>query len=280
MTTAASTIAQARSLLFVPGTHPERFSKAESAQPDVVLIDLEDAVAPGDKPRARANATAWLSQHAAAVRINTGPDRDDDLQAIATSPGLLAVIVPKAESSDDITAVAGSLPRPIPVLALVETALGLQQAPEIARSPGVARLIFGNVDFTLDAGINCLDADESELRYARSALVVASRAANLPSPVDGVQVDLDNVDQLFRTTRTSRALGFSGRLCLHPSQVRAVHEALAPTAAQIAWAKQVVAVAGTSGGAAVRVGSRMIDRPLVDSARAVLLSVRGRSTSK
>ncbi|MBX3615510.1 MAG: CoA ester lyase, partial [Burkholderiaceae bacterium] len=165
----------ARSLLFVPGSRPDRFDKALVAGADAVVVDLEDAVAPGDKDRARDALAAWLApDRSVIVRIN-GADTEwfrGDL-ALCGRPGVAAVMLPKAERAGDIAAVRGAgAPA---VLPLVESAAGFVALPAIAGAPGVQRLAFGSLDFQIDLGMR--DALEDELLFFRSQLVLASRLA-------------------------------------------------------------------------------------------------------
>lgn len=253
-----------RSYLFVPGDRPERFAKAWDSDADAVILDLEDAVAPQDKDAARAAVAGWLSaERPVWVRINAGDTAafEGDLQLIGR-PGLAGLMVPKAEALAPAL-LAAATAADCPLLALVETARGIALAQEIARTPGVARLAFGSIDFQADLGI---ESEEGLLPF-RSMLVLASRLAGLPPPVDGVCTALDDAAVLDADSRRSRALGFGGRLCIHPKQVGTVHAAWAPTQAEKAWARRVVEAMDASGGSAVRVDGRMVDQPVLIRAR-------------
>ncbi|WP_295379390.1 CoA ester lyase [uncultured Pseudacidovorax sp.] len=253
-----------RSYLFVPGDRPERFAKAWDSDADAVILDLEDAVAPQDKDAARAAVAGWLSaERPVWVRINACDTAafEGDLQLIGR-PGLAGLMVPKAEVLPPALLAAATM-GDCPLLALVETARGIALAQEIARTPGVARLAFGSIDFQADLGI---ESEEGLLPF-RSLLVLASRLAGLPPPVDGVCTALDDATVLDADSRRSRALGFGGRLCIHPKQVGPVHAAWAPTPAEQAWARRVVEAMGASGGSAVRVDGRMVDQPVLIRAR-------------
>jgi len=253
-----------RSYLFVPGDRPERFAKAWDSDADAVILDLEDAVAPQDKDAARAAVAGWLSaERPVWVRINAGDTAafEGDLQLIGR-PGLAGLMVPKAEALAPAL-LAAATAADCPLLALVETARGIALAQEIARTPGVARLAFGSIDFQADLGI---ESEEGLLPF-RSMLVLASRLAGLPPPVDGVCTALDDAAVLDADSRRSRALGFGGRLCIHPKQVGTVHAAWAPTQAEQAWARRVVEAMDASGGSAVRVDGRMVDQPVLIRAR-------------
>lgn len=258
----------ARSLLFVPGSRPDRFDKAMAAGADAVVVDLEDAVAAPDKSRAREALAAWVApERAVIVRLN-GADTDwfrDDL-ALCARPGVAAVMLPKAERADDIAVLraAGA----IAVLPLVESAAGFAALPAIAGAAGVQRLVFGSLDFQLDLGMR--DALEDELIFFRSQLVLASRLAGLQPPVDGVSTAIDDTERLRDDVLRARRLGFGGKLCIHPRQVADVHRHFAPSAAERAWAQRVLDAAARSGGAAVAVDGKMVDKPVIARAQAIL----------
>jgi citrate lyase subunit beta/citryl-CoA lyase len=262
----------ARTFLFVPGTRPDRFAKAAASGADAVILDLEDAVSAPDKPIARATVARHVFAHRALVRVNGAgtPWHVDDLAALADASQLAGVVLPKTESPDHVAAVAAVLGPRIGVFALLETARGVRDAGLIAQAPGVARLIFGNLDFCLDAGIPHQAGNQQALLFARSAIIVAARAAGLVGPVDGVQPDIDDDAETLADAHRAVALGFSGKLCLHPRQVPLVHAAFRPPAAQLQWARRVVEVAADSAGAAVRVDGEMIDKPRLELARRII----------
>ncbi len=259
-----------RSFLFVPGNHPQRFAKACASGADVVIIDLEDAVVAGDKTTAREAARSWLQSGGRAwVRIN-GTDTDwhsDDLPLLDL-PGVLGVMLPKAECPADLNAlVARAGGRQL--VPLVESALGLWRAHDLASVPGVSRLAFGSIDFQLDTGIV---GEDQELLFARSQLVIVSRAAGILPPIDGVTVDLDDPLVLSSDVARARRLGFGAKLCIHPQQVAGVNDGFLPVPEEIEWARQIVAAAQLSNGNAVRLDGKLIDRPIIERARSVLLA--------
>lgn len=260
-----------RSYLFVPADRPERYAKALASGADAVIVDLEDAVAASAKDRARESLAAWLDAGGATsgivVRINDAASAgfDADLEIVARA-GVAAVVVAKAESIADLARVRAAAPAAA-LLPLIETATGIDRVREIARAPGVQRLVFGSIDLQLDLGI---EGDGDELLVFRSALVLASRLAALDSPVDGVSTAIDDAAALAADTRRARRLGFGAKLCIHPRQVAAVHAAFAPTADELAWAERVVAAATASSGGAVAVDGRMVDRPVLLRAQALL----------
>jgi citrate lyase subunit beta / citryl-CoA lyase len=258
----------ARSLLFVPGDRADRFPKAARSGADAVVCDLEDAVAPGAKAAAREAVAHWLAGPGrAAVRVNAGGTAwyEEDCAGLAGLPGLSAVMVPKAEDPPALAALAEALGPATPVLALVETALGVQRDAEIAATPGVVRLAFGAIDFALDTGA---EVDDLALLHARSSLVIASRSARIAAPVDGMASDLRDEAATASAARMARRLGFGGKLCVHPRQVGAVNAAFTPTDAEVRQARRIVAAAAD--GSAASLDEQMVDKVVVDRARMVL----------
>jgi citrate lyase subunit beta/citryl-CoA lyase len=269
----------ARTWLFVPGDRPERYGKAEAAGADVVVLDLEDAIPPGAKDTARDHVTTWLGQTSAlcAVRVNAAgtPWHDADLATLAElrvgTPRV--VLLPKAESPDAVRTVVNALPSGSTVVALVETALGLARASDIACVPGVARLALGAYDLAAQLGV---DPDHRPaLAGARSQLVLASAIGGLEGPIDGVSGDVRDVARLVEDITMSSALGFAGKLCIHPRQVAPAQTALAPTPENVAWAERVLAAAAGSDDGVVVVDDRMVDAPVVARARRIASRAAG-----
>lgn len=260
---------QALSYLFVPGDRPERFAKALAAGAQAVIVDLEDAVAPAQKAQARAALQQWLhSPQAQPVHLRINPPGtpwfEEDLTLCAL-PEVAAVVLPKAESAQQVQGVHQASGKP--VLALIESALGLAAARQIASAPGVARLVFGSIDFQADLGI---EGEDDALLAFRSELVLASRLAQLPAPVDGVTTALDDGQALAQDTARARRLGFGAKLCIHPRQVAAVNEGFRPSESELNWARRVLAAAQASSGAAVAVDGKMVDAPVLKRAQALL----------
>lgn len=252
--------AAARSFLFVPGDRPDRFAKAWDSRADVVILDLEDAVSVERKTAAREHVAAWLREDRPAwVRCNAAdtPWFEEDLR-LAQRPGLAGFVVPKAQNMPEALRRAVADHR-IGWIPLVETAVGMDQAPVLARHPGVVRLAFGTLDFQLDLGI---EGDDEALHCFRSKLVLASRLGGCASPIDGVTVALDDDARLHGDALRARRFGFGAKLCIHPRQVPAVHAAFEPTADERAWAQRVLDATRASNGAAVAVDGRMVDRPV------------------
>jgi len=271
----SSPLALARSFLFVPGHRPERFAKALACGADAVIIDLEDAVPLDAKDAARtALAQAWPDFDAAQrarllVRVNPfgTPWHQADLAAVANLTGLGAVMLPKAETPQHIAHAAQT--SGLPVLPLIESAEGLGQMDLMARTPGVLRLVLGHIDLQADLGLSC-GPDEAELAPVRLALVVASRRAGLPSPVDGVTTATTDAQVLAQDAQRSRRFGMGAKLCIHPAQVGGVHQALAPTEAECDWARRVLAAEVAAGGGAFSVDGKMVDPPVLLLARQIL----------
>lgn len=273
MNAVASPVAGARSLLFVPATRPDRFAKAAASGADLVILDLEDAVPEVEKGTARQQVVEWLTTGGrAAVRVNPAgsPHHDADVTALAGAPGLVAAVLPMAASTEALARTHTELGPDVALIPQVETAAGLVRAVDLAAAPGVVRLAFGHLDFAVD-----IDAapEPDTLAYARSGLVVASRAAGLPGPVDSVTTDLDDERAAHTDAVAARRLGFTGKLCIHPRQVAAVNAAMSPTETEVSWAERVLAAATTG---VVRVDGQMVDAPVV--ARAERIVTRAGST--
>lgn len=256
------------SLLFVPANRPERIAKALAAGADAVIVDLEDAVPAAEKQAARAALGAALdAARPVMLRVNAADTSwfPADLELLA-HPGIAAVVLPKAEHAEDVAVVARAAAGR-PVLPLVESALGFEQRMALAHAPGVARLVFGQIDFQADLGMR---AGEDELLPFRVALVLASRLAGIAPPIDGPTTALDDEALLRADTRRARRLGFGGKLCIHPRQVAVVNDCFTPGTDEVAWARRVIEADAKSGGAAVAVDGKMVDRPVVLRAQAIL----------
>jgi len=259
-----------RSYLFVPATRSDRIAKALASGADAVIVDLEDAVAPADKTLAREALAGWFAaappDAAIYVRTNAADTRwfADDLALCRTAGKKLAgIVLPKAERIEQLARAAAVAP----VLPLIETAQGFAHLHKLAYASRVQRLLFGSIDFRVDLGIG----DEREgLLYFRSELVLQSRLAELPPPVDGVTTTFDDPAPLENDTRYIKALGFGAKLCIHPKQIETVHRVFAPTQEEIAWARRVLQAAEAAQGAAVALDGRMIDRPVILSAQRII----------
>lgn len=276
-----------RSLLFAPGNHARRVEKSLTLDADVVILDLEDAVAVAEKEATRAKVVAAFQAPRRAlgyVRINAfdTPFCFDDLQAVV-APGIDGIVLPKVESPAQLVAVdwtVAALERArglreggIDLVPIIETGRGMAELRHIARSgTRVRRLSFGAGDYTLDVGMRWTFG-ERELDHARTAIVVQSRAAGLEPPVDTVFIHLGQPDTLRRSAELARDLGFQGKLCIHPEQVGPVNETFTPTGEEVAKAERYVAAfeeAEARGSVSIQVDGYFIDYPIVEQARRTL----------
>ena len=253
--------------LFVPATRPDRIAKACASGTDTVIIDLEDAVAPADKAQAAEGlspADLPTGDTALFLRINGigTPWIAKDIET-AGRIGVDGIVLPKAESPDQIAQIRNAVPENVAVFALIETARGLDNAVSIAAVSD--RLVFGSIDYSADIG--CAHT-RTALLHARSPLVVASRLAGLPGPIDGVTTGIDQPDLIRDDASHGNELGFRGKLLIHPKQFGPAMEGFRPDAATVAWANRILAAA--SDGDAIAVDGEMVDKPVIDRARSIL----------
>jgi citrate lyase subunit beta / citryl-CoA lyase len=256
------------SFLFVPGTRPERFSKALDSGADSIIIDLEDAVPEEDKKTARdAIRTAWRTFSAAQKKRLIIRSNSPGSQFYAADLILVkeldasCLLIPKSESLDQINGAAQILPNTA-LIPMIETAIGLDRVNEIANSEQVLRLALGNIDLQADLGMVC-DPQETELQTARFGIVLASRLAQISPPIDGVTPSTDNVERITDDAQRAKRMGFGGKLCIHPKQVSIVKTAFLPSAEEVSWAHRVIEADRASKGGAIKLDGRMIDRPVV-----------------
>ncbi|WP_431909398.1 HpcH/HpaI aldolase/citrate lyase family protein [Amycolatopsis thermoflava] len=267
--------APALTLLYVPADRPDRVAKALDSAADVVLVDLEDAVAPARKDEARANAVRLLSEPLARrvqVRINhaSTPWHMADLAALAGLPAEVGARIPKVELPAEIHALAEALPGR-DLHPLIESALGVERALEIATaSPQVASIGLGEADLRSDLGVT----DEAGLAWARSRVVVAARAARLVPPVMSAYTNVRDLDGLAASCRAGRALGFRGRTAIHPAQLDTIRAAFLPSEQEVSRAREVLsrlddATAAGVGAIALTDGT-FLDVAMLEQARTVL----------
>lgn len=239
--------------LFLPANRLDRLAKAYASGADALILDLEDAVAPGEKTSARAVLAGFRPEMPIFVRVNSAGTawHDDDVRTAHTL-SLAGIILPKAETGPALKALAAG---PLPVLALVETARGLAEARAIAQTHGVARLIFGSVDYAADLG---LSHEREVLMAARAELVLASRLAGIAPPIDGVTLALTDEAALQGDIDHARCMGFTGKLAIHPKQVATILRGFLPNADEIDWARRVLA----AGDGVTVIDGKMVDEPL------------------
>lgn len=277
---------RARSYLFVPGSNKEVIRKAIHSKADSVILDLEDAVAVKEKDSAREIVKEALikfrDEKELIVRINDldTPFWEKDL-ICALSNGVAGIMVPKSESCEGMRAVceiareySTNQLKPVQVIPLIETAKGIQFAYSIATSDElIVRMAFGSIDFSLD--IDCeLTTNGLELLFARSQLIIASRAAGIGAPIDTVYPKLDNEAGLEMEAKLAKQLGFKGKLIIHPKQIEAVHQTFSASQKEIDQALAVVEAfenAEQNGIASIMVNSQFVDYPVYKKAKNIVI---------
>ena len=274
-----------RSILFVPGYRPDRFGKALAAGADAVCIDLEDAVPPQRKVVAREAATRFLAERSAGaqrkdagsphliIRIND-PDTDlgrADAEALGGTRQPDAFMLPKVRTAAGLRRAARLLGDGAPLFALIETALGLENAVDIGQaSPAIAGLVFGGFDLAIE-----LRADPSwePLLYARSRVVHAAALSGLDA-IDMPSLGFRELSELREEAGRARFLGFAGKMAIHPAQLPAIHEVFTPSELEVERAHRILDADREAGGGAVALEGRMVDRPVAEVARRVLARAR------
>ena len=280
-----------RSWMFVPGHRQKMIDKAFGLNADAIMLDIEDGVAPNEKDTARELIGAALGRDKAPrsparfVRINAiGHARmDADLEAVVR-PGLEGLVCPKVETADEVRKVDAILAEREPkmkmarggvkLLIAIESPRGLLNAPAIAAcSTRVCGLMFGAEDFGRELGLpTSREGEARDMLYARSAIVIAAASAHVQA-VDGVWVDLKDMEGLAGFARQSRRLGFSAMSLIHPSQIDPINSHFSPTAEEVSYAEQVVKAfeeANARGDGSIAFGGQLIDRPIVERARRTL----------
>lgn len=248
--------------------------KAPGTGADVVVFDLEDAVAPSNKRSGREAVAGVLTdpdfdpECEVCVRVT---DPRDDLALLADASRLDSVMLPKTESAEDVTDCSELLADyavDCPVLALCETAAGVLHAEEIAAAPATTAIAFGAEDLSADIGANRTD-EGTEVLHAREHVVLAASAAGVDA-IDTVFTDIGDTDRLAEDTSFARDLGYDGKMAIHPKQVSVINDAFTPTDEQIEWARRVLAARDEHDGGVFRVDNEMIDAPLISRAENVL----------
>ncbi len=275
-----------RSRLYLPGNQPKFMLNALIHEPDGIILDLEDSVAPAEKDAALILVRNMLRAHdfgrsERMVRINQLPRGLDEIPTVVDA-GAQLLLIPKVEDPDQVRAVhdrvrACADDRDVWLMPIVESALGVIRAFEVATAaPSVAALTIGLEDYTADLGTQRTN-EGRESFWARSRVVNAARAAGVQA-IDTVFSDVGDMDGLRASVLEARGLGFEGKGCIHPRQIRVIHEAFAPTAKEVDRACRIVDAfreAESRGLAAVSLGTKMIDPPVVRRAqRTVELAIR------
>ncbi|MEV5172930.1 CoA ester lyase [Streptomyces flaveolus] len=256
--------------LYVPGDRPHVVAKALVAGADVVVIDLEDAVAPDRKEYARAATAELLAEPQPVpvhVRVNAlgSPRAAADLHALAGLPGLSGLRLPKVTTPGEVRQVA--VATPVPLYALLESALGIEHAYAIATAhPALRGIALGEADLRADLGVRA----DAGLDWPRSRVIVAARAAGLAPPSQTVHPDIRDLDGLAASCAHGRALGFLGRAAIHPRQLPVIERAYLPTETEIEHAETVIKAASANEGAQALPDGRFIDAAVVAMARRTL----------
>lgn len=267
-----------RSALYVPGDQPDKLAKAAGRGADALIVDLEDAVPPHAKDRAREQVAAWLAGPAAGdagpqiwVRVNPGPRGLRDARAVAL-PAVTGLCVAKTETPEDLVAIdeaLGGAPW-IALSPILESAAAVLAAPALAGCPRVTRLQLGEADLCADLGVEP-GPDERELLWARSQVVLASAAAGIGPPLGPVSTDFRDAEALRRSTEALRRLGFHGRACIHPAQIPVVHEVFTPSEEELARARALIERFERAGsGVVLDDRGRMVDEAVIRRARRLL----------
>lgn len=246
--------------LYVPGSRPDRFDKAAATGAEVIL-DLEDAVAPEERARARVDVAAWVARTAAPLQVRVNRPGSDELAAdLAALPAEVPVRVPKVERPDDLNGLGR---RPLHVL--VETALGVENLFAIASADGVCSIALGEADLAAELGLS----GEEAFGWIRSRTVVAARAAGLPAPMMAAYPAVADLDGLAASCVAGRRLGMRGRTAVHPTQVPVIRSVFGPQDDELAWARSVLAALDDTGVTTLPDGS-MVDAAMARRARAIL----------
>jgi citrate lyase subunit beta/citryl-CoA lyase len=275
-----------RSWLFIPGSDLRKLEKVRQLNADVVIYDLEDAVAPSEKGSARLKVKTALTNHQGItqiVRVNgqQTPYFTEDVREVVCSE-LHGIMLPKSESPEQIADLAKllepleqrlGLNHRIRIIPLIETAVGVRNADQIAQTgERVQCMAFGSIDYSLDIGAE-LTQEGWELLYPRSILVNASRAAGLQQPIDTVYPHTNDLEGLKRETNFIKKMGFQGKLAIHPNQIEPIHEVFAPSIEEVQYAMRIVEAYEKSlheGVGAVRLDGKMIDLPVVERAKKII----------
>ncbi|GAB3109632.1 CoA ester lyase [Aestuariicella hydrocarbonica] len=261
-----------RSVLFVPASRPERFGKALASGADVVVIDLEDAVAAAEKDAARESLRAYLEANpdlAVLVRINASGTQEfvQDLELCRQQRGVAAIMVAKAQSVEALQLAAATGK---PIWPLLETALGITELANMAKVKGVERFCFGALDMGVDLGLKPDTAGaQLMLDRVRVDLVLYSTVAGLQAPIETVYPSIDDEATVERIARQASEMGFSGMLCIHPQQLVPIHRGFSPDVTDLDWARRVLAAA-ESGEGVFKFDGKMVDAPVIQRARLIV----------
>ena len=282
-----------RSVLFSPGDRPEMLRKAPDAGSDVVVFDLEDAVAPGRKAEAREAVNEVLgeidSSSEILVRVTADEWATDLERVLAGEARPDGLMLPKVGSAEDVETLAASLDDrnektedeaseqkgagdgPMSIVALIESARGVLEAPAIAESHPVEALCFGAEDLAADVGTQ-RTPEGTEVLYAREKVVLAAASAGIDA-IDTIFTEIGEPDRLREETEFARGLGYDGKMAIHPAQVSVINQAFTPDSERLEWAERVLdarAAADAEERGVFRVDDEMIDPPLIAQAERIV----------
>jgi citrate lyase subunit beta/citryl-CoA lyase len=276
--------------MFVPGSNPKKIQKALNVHSDVLIYDLEDAVAIREKESTRNIVKQTLKNYTdkiSFVRVNgvsTSYFREDIYEIV--TDGLAGIVLPKTETREEVDLLdqllnelesKRNIKSKIEIIPMIESAIGLFNAFEIASSSKrIKRMMLGSVDLALDIDAELTD-EGTELLYARSHLVIASRAAGIESPIDAVFLDINDNGGLIKETQFVKKLGFKGKLIIHPNQIDTVNQIFLPTKFEIEEARHIILEynkALEQGAGVVEVNGRMVDYPVVERAKKIIKTIQ------
>jgi citrate lyase beta subunit len=265
--TSHEAVAYARSALFVPGTKPERFSKARHSGADVAIFDLEDSVLTSEKEIALENIVSALTYGPldggcqVVVRLNSDRlniELPKLLPICGQNPDFVGIVLPKVEQALAIP----TLPAALSCVAIIESSLGLRNAFEIASHPSISKLAFGGMDFAAETGSQSAIVHD----YARVQILTASLAAGISRPWDSPSGHIEDLTKVAAESIHAKELGFGGRMAIHPAQINPIHDAFAVTDAELQWAEAILQVQTGAG----KVAGQMVDRPVMLRAQNIL----------
>lgn len=271
-----------RNFIFVPGIRPDRFEKALDVAPDMVTIDLEDAILPSDKDRARDLSLPLFAQHSRegierAIRVNslrTADGLKDILAILELDVPPDGIMLPKVATPDEVRLVHDLLQQaaaPINLHVIIESNAGLDAAQEIAAAaPGMRSLLFGAVDMSAELGSAM---DFTSLHYPRSRVVHAAARSSL-DVIDVPYLDLEDLDGLRRECELVRGLGFTGKAAIHPKQLPIINDVFTPSAAEIAEARKIIAAFENATDGLPVVDGKLVEEPVIKRMQRVLTLAR------
>jgi len=261
-----------RSALFVPGTKPERFGKARNSGADLAIFDLEDSVLASEKDLALENIIAALKHQSsgAGIVVRVNSDRlaielPVLLPLVGLNPDFVGIVLPKVENLAEIP----SLPDGLSGIAIIESSLGLRKAYDIASHPSITKLAFGGMDFAAETGSQSPIVHD----YARVQILTASLAAGISRPWDSPSGHIEDLSKVGLEADHAKALGFGGKMAIHPAQIESIHKAFEVTQAEIEWAEAILKVET----GAAKVNGQMVDRPIMLQAESILKRAKPRA---